>query len=1374
MPIRINLKELFSIDSQDITVDKLNFNFNKLLELGIGQEGPIGPTGPEGSAGPIGLTGGIGQRGSLWFIDTFTDPNGNITTGLFNNDLYIGSSDFKIWQYSESTSPKWSEKANIGTIVQNYLSLNGETFVRGTNTSSAKYILFPNRGNIPADVSGDNSLQNNTSKNDVLYLNNFNEIADTTISHTIDNALATALSKISVDHRVSNKGRYHLELSSLTGNALASSVTALKHNFKLRYFVNGKLSGDPVENVGLNVSRGNSGYINTTLFSLDIPENLTSADRDYNAQFDFRLPKYYLNNPLYSFDDNDELHVQLGSVHALSADLDQYSIFLGDGIRISSKQLSATPIASYDINLGIWRNAKISNLPTSSSVNYFKNTIPTISENDNYLVLDGSVEINGIFLNKEVFQDGGNIVQLGAKAPDTLRASRFVIESASQKSVPLASLGNISIASNGSTIYTLGGVVMNGQLINTAEGYSNTYSIDNPLNPTLLKSVVHTGETVYLAPSACPNYNLGENNPIGGGISDFAILGNYGFVVNNVDIYTANTSLFERTYLQVVKLQSDDLGGLKPKRINRLGYDDLGANPILSLNTERVNNLGLMAPYRIKLKDNFAYIATNALHLGATNSKLGRLGDFDSSHNDKWYTGTIAKVDISELDGILPILHATPIYVNDSITGSLCSKATMDIALLDDKIYTVTWEQTLATNCKVSINLQVYDDSLTLIAKGANPVWYNGSINNVIYPTLSKHSAIAVNSRHAFIGYEDTIHVYNTRKENCSGVATLTKEPSLVLTHEDLVTSTSPEILDIQLIGSTLYVLSTRETSSLGKVSSVIKIDISNPSNIKQVWEYTLFDVDPLIGSKFIVQGKHIWVATHSNSIAPVNKDGGLVLVDYDGIYTAGAHIESLHTDQIHVNKNITVNQDLEVNGDSKIGGNSLILGNQNTYGNSITTGNGLFKGTLTSKGDFKVNDTFTVDAFSGNTFIKGQLSVNNKFTVDPYNGDIFTYGDLNINNTFIIDSLSGDAFIKGDLNINNTFKVDSATGNTIIYGGLDIGPGVFVINSQGLITTDFQIGVDQWSKFFTVDVSTGNTYIEGDTFIKSKLEVEGNFNAYRFSINGSSGSVVIKGNLFVQNQSSENIIETDRADSLITFTDKCDLTIDSTITSFTGTRIHFPGKDIEQFMFNWDFGTNKSQVAGSSYRIDNSTTNLELTSGYTSTAGQQITRSRAMRIWGRDYSQGPASTTQVSRTGGISMISAYQYDPVNNPSSYCNTDEYINGNDFIFLKDFVEDILSNSLEPEVGTNINDTLLKSMSFDRILSISCKSNTGVQVLMPKNNSYNSFNILYPEHEYKSLTLIIPGGVSPQIKFTNYAANSPISFTYDIRALGNGVY
>ena len=35
MPVQLNLKELFTTDSQAVLADKLNFNFTKLIELGI-------------------------------------------------------------------------------------------------------------------------------------------------------------------------------------------------------------------------------------------------------------------------------------------------------------------------------------------------------------------------------------------------------------------------------------------------------------------------------------------------------------------------------------------------------------------------------------------------------------------------------------------------------------------------------------------------------------------------------------------------------------------------------------------------------------------------------------------------------------------------------------------------------------------------------------------------------------------------------------------------------------------------------------------------------------------------------------------------------------------------------------------------------------------------------------------------------------------------------------------------------------------------------------------------------------------------------------------------------------------------------------------
>ena len=68
MGVIINLKEIFAADGQEIFTDKINFNFNKLLELGIGEQGDQGIQGPAGAAGPAGIQGPDGERGNKWFV----------------------------------------------------------------------------------------------------------------------------------------------------------------------------------------------------------------------------------------------------------------------------------------------------------------------------------------------------------------------------------------------------------------------------------------------------------------------------------------------------------------------------------------------------------------------------------------------------------------------------------------------------------------------------------------------------------------------------------------------------------------------------------------------------------------------------------------------------------------------------------------------------------------------------------------------------------------------------------------------------------------------------------------------------------------------------------------------------------------------------------------------------------------------------------------------------------------------------------------------------------------------------------------------------------------------------------------------------------
>jgi hypothetical protein len=236
---------------------------------------------------------------------------------------------------------------------------------------------------------------------------------------------------------------------------------------------------------------------------------------------------------------------------------------------------------------------------------------------------------------------------------------------------------------------------------------------------------------------------------------------------------------------------------VKLERIKRLGWESVGS-PIVSALADMSANCGILAPHRIKLDNSNAIISTNALELGSTPTYLGRSTDFDSNSTSKWYTGSVAKIDISELSGSTPISYSDPLYVNNTsqISGPNCSKATMSLDVYDSNIYTITWEQLLSATTKISIGVQVYDSNLNLVAKGSSAVWENLSVTSTVYQTLSKKSAIAVDSRSIYVGYEDTIKVYNSRFERCSGISSLSLKSTLSITHDELQPSTNSEILD--------------------------------------------------------------------------------------------------------------------------------------------------------------------------------------------------------------------------------------------------------------------------------------------------------------------------------------------------------------------------------------------------------------------------------------------------------------------------------------------------------------------------------------------------------------------------------------------------
>jgi hypothetical protein len=330
MPIRINLKEIFPSDPQEISSEKLNFNFNKLLELGIGTAGPIGLTGPIGPPGPIGLTGTQGIRGATWWVDS-NDPNTHTFVGLLDGDLYLDNVNFDVWQWDSATSI-WVLEVSLSTIISNYLSLNGSPFVKnlglGTTTEDPRFITFLQR------AAGNDSSRGatNFSSNNSLFLTNFDE-TNTAFDLPLDpsfspNTLYNSLISIFPNHSDSQSsvnaslGRYHIELGSLYNNGTNVLLSNIKHNLKVKFFK--EYRSTPI------LSSTNT-WINTAQFSLSIPEPFILGDIDQNGVFNFITPKVNKQDPDPTIIVRDELTMHIGSAEA-HVELPNLAHVVTDGI----------------------------------------------------------------------------------------------------------------------------------------------------------------------------------------------------------------------------------------------------------------------------------------------------------------------------------------------------------------------------------------------------------------------------------------------------------------------------------------------------------------------------------------------------------------------------------------------------------------------------------------------------------------------------------------------------------------------------------------------------------------------------------------------------------------------------------------------------------------------------------------------------------------------------------------------------------------------------------------------------------------------------------------------------------------------------------
>ena len=231
MPAQLNLKEVFTTDSQAVLSDKLNFNFTKLIELGIGDIGPTGPAGALGGIGPAGQVGPRGAKGSRIFSGTDQTTN----TAAIVDDIFITTGG----RFYTKTTTAWSQIFNINDLlaVSTEFFLNKQLFTisdgDATFTASTKkknYGIVRFLKNAGADLAVVNpdginyGSSASTYNNSTLFLNNFdldiyksNFVANGSVDALITDvskAITTIYSNF-VTTSDDSASRYHIQLGSL-------------------------------------------------------------------------------------------------------------------------------------------------------------------------------------------------------------------------------------------------------------------------------------------------------------------------------------------------------------------------------------------------------------------------------------------------------------------------------------------------------------------------------------------------------------------------------------------------------------------------------------------------------------------------------------------------------------------------------------------------------------------------------------------------------------------------------------------------------------------------------------------------------------------------------------------------------------------------------------------------------------------------------------------------------------------------------------------------------------------------------------------------------------------------------------------------------
>ena len=375
MPVQLNLKELFTTDSQAVLADKLNFNFTKLIELGIGAIGPSGPAGTVGPIGPAGQPGPRGVKGST----IFSGSNQNTNTTAIVDDIFITTGG----QFYTKTSTTWSQIFDIQSLLatSTELFLSNKLFTIGdtdpayiTTTKKKNYgiiKLLKNSGSDLATVNPDGINYGSsaaTYNNATLFLNNFDldayknnfvpaSSADAIITD-VSKAIATIYSNF-VTTSDESASRYHIQLGSLykLPGTTQHQMSASENNLRIKHALIQNTTASPAVayflsefNIGGDTSYTNSVNGATSAFKFRASQMDSSAHNGVTLYSGG-------SSAIKSFADNDSLYTINGLLVERATSALKTRIALGVNSSNGATLLTKTTfdiLATGDISIGVF------------------------------------------------------------------------------------------------------------------------------------------------------------------------------------------------------------------------------------------------------------------------------------------------------------------------------------------------------------------------------------------------------------------------------------------------------------------------------------------------------------------------------------------------------------------------------------------------------------------------------------------------------------------------------------------------------------------------------------------------------------------------------------------------------------------------------------------------------------------------------------------------------------------------------------------------------------------------------------------------------------------------------------------------------------